>query len=75
MGISERFQSHLKSGHTTLARCWQVVRNDGEILGFTDHDQDLAFADTVFKADTGLTAQVLSRARGCRWITPRPWGL
>lgn len=64
MGISERFQSHLESGHTTLARCWQVVRNDGEILGFTDHDQDLAFADTVFKADTGLTAQVLEQSMG-----------
>ena len=57
MGISERFQAHLESGHTTLARCWQVVRSDGEILGFTDHDRDLVFADTVCKADTGLRAQ------------------
>ena len=64
MGISERFQAHLESGHTTLARCWQVVRADGEILGFTDHDEDMAFADTVFKADTGLTAQVLEQSTG-----------
>lgn len=64
MGVSERFQAHLDSGHTTLARCWQLVRSDGEILGFTDHDRDLAFAGTVFKADTGLTAQALEQSTG-----------
>ena len=64
MGISDRFQAHLNSGHTTLARCWQVVRKDGEILGFTDHDRDLSFLDTVFKADTGLTARVLEQSTG-----------
>lgn len=64
MGISERFQTHLDSGHTTLARCWQIVRSDGLVLGFTDHDRDLRFLDTVFKADTGLSAQVLEQATG-----------
>jgi uncharacterized phage protein (TIGR02218 family) len=64
MAIPEQLQTHLDSGHTTLARCWQVVRNDGVVLGFTDHDRDVSFEGTVFKADTGLTAQVLEQSTG-----------
>ena len=48
MAISEDFQAHLATGLTTLARCWRVVRTDGETLGFTDHDLDLAFEDMRF---------------------------
>ncbi len=64
MGISETFQTHLNSGATTLARCWQIERRDGVILGFTDHDRPLRFADTEFRADSGLTALALSQAAG-----------
>lgn len=62
--VDADFQAHLDGGHTTLARCWQVLRRDGEIMGFTDHDCDLAFADTVFRAGSGLTALALSQAAG-----------
>lgn len=64
MGVSEDFSAHLKTGHTSVARCWQLERQDGQILGFTDHDRDLTFLDTVFKADTGLTAQILEQSTG-----------
>ena len=64
MGISQNFQTHLDSGTTTLARCWQIARRDGMVLGFTDHDLDLSFAGTLFKAGTGLTAQTLEQATG-----------
>ena len=64
MGISQSFQTHLDSGTTTLARCWQIARRDGMVLGFTDHDLDLSFAGTLFKAGTGLTAQTLEQATG-----------
>ncbi|GAA6207815.1 DUF2163 domain-containing protein [Cognatishimia sp. WU-CL00825] len=64
MGISADFQTHLDGGHTTLARCWQILRKDGVLLGFTDHDNDLNFADTVFRADTGLTALALDQSTG-----------
>ncbi len=62
--VDEVLQAHLDTGHTTLARCWQIVRRDGEIMGFTDHDCDLDFADTVFRAGSGLTAMALSQAAG-----------
>ena len=64
MGISQSFQTHLDSGTTTLARCWQIARRDGMVLGFTDHDLDLSFAGTLFRAGTGLTAQTLEQATG-----------
>ena len=64
MGVSERFQAHLSSGHTTLARCWQVVRKDGVVLGFTDHDRDLSFDGVTYRADTGLSALSLAQSTG-----------
>lgn len=64
MAVSESLAAHLATGHTTLARCWRLERQDGVVLGFTDHDRDLFFEETVFRADTGLTAQVLSQGAG-----------
>jgi len=33
-----------------------VTRRDGVVLGFTEHDHDLAFDDTVFRAASGFAA-------------------
>lgn len=46
------------------AQCWRLVRRDGQVLGFTDHDTDLAFEGTVFRATTGWTARALSQTTG-----------
>lgn len=64
MGISTEFQQHLAGGLTTLARCWRVERKDGRVFGFNDHDGDLAFEDTEFLADSGLTAFALEQGTG-----------
>lgn len=47
---------HLASGTTTLCSCWQVERADANVLGFTDHDQDIDFGGVVHEAATGLQA-------------------
>lgn len=39
----------------SAAYCWRVDRADGVILGFTSHDQDLAFDGVVYEAATGFT--------------------
>lgn len=49
---------------TTRARAWRLARADGLVLGFTDHDRDLAFEGTVFRAGAGLTAKALVQATG-----------
>ena len=48
-------QADLDSGTTTLCTCWKLVRRDGTVLGFTDHDRDVTFDSLVFKAATGMT--------------------
>ena len=61
---AEQLYAHLKSGLTTVARCWKVERRDGVVLGFTDHDRDLSFDGINFNAETGLTAAALQQTTG-----------
>jgi len=49
---------------TTRARAWALVRRDGVVMGFTDHDRDLAFDGVVFRARTGMTARAIVQATG-----------
>lgn len=46
----------LSAGATTLCRCWRLTRTDGAVLGFTNHDRDLAIAGTLYEAASGLEA-------------------
>ena len=57
-------QSHLATGATTLCWCWRITRNDGETLGFTDHDRDVSFDGTSFEAATGFTATEIAGSIG-----------
>lgn len=52
------------SAATTYCRAWQITRNDGIALGFTDHDLPLTFNDVTFRPDCGLTASALQSATG-----------
>jgi uncharacterized phage protein (TIGR02218 family) len=54
--IPPALQTKLSSGVTTLCRCWVVTRRDGVMLGFTDHDEDIALGAVTCRAATGLTA-------------------
>lgn len=60
--------AHFAGGATTLCRCWSLTRNDGLVLGFTDHDRDLAFDGVGFAStialDTAETASELGFAIG-----------
>jgi uncharacterized phage protein (TIGR02218 family) len=55
---------HLATGATTLAWCWRVVRRDGAVFGFTDHDRDLAFEGVTFRAGEGWSAGEAERGLG-----------
>ncbi len=56
--------ARLGEGATTLCRCWRLTRADGGVLGFTDHDRDLAFDGTLFAARSGLEAADATAALG-----------
>ncbi len=57
--ISTDLAAHLALACTTLAELWKVKRQDGTILGFTNHDQDITYndgTDTVtYEASGGYT--------------------
>lgn len=57
-------QAHLEGGATNVARAWAVLRSDGVVLGFTDHDRDLEFDGIVFRAASGMTARALAQTTG-----------
>ncbi|KAB7616073.1 DUF2163 domain-containing protein [Amylibacter sp. SFDW26] len=63
-GIPEALKAHVKSGVTSLCRCWILVRSDGERMGFTDHDCGLSFEETEFIPTTGMDAAALERSTG-----------
>lgn len=62
--VSQELNAHLGAGATSLARCWRIRRRDGVVMGFTDHDQDLAFDGQIYEASTGMDAQALDMSTG-----------
>jgi uncharacterized phage protein (TIGR02218 family) len=62
--IAPDFQEHLASGATTLCWCWRLTRRDGAVLGFTDHDEPVAFASQSYAAATGFTASEVQSTLG-----------
>ncbi len=65
-----QMQDHLLSGTTSLCRCWKLRRNDGLVLGFTDHDRPISldglacepasgFEGTEMEASVGLNVDNL----------------
>lgn len=62
--LSSELDAHLASGATTLCWCWRLTRGDGQKLGFTDHDRDVAFDGTIFEAAAGFTASEIRDSVG-----------
>lgn len=62
--IPAELAAHLAGGVTSLCRCWRLVRRDGAVMGFTDHDRDVSFGNTLFRANTGLEAAEATQELG-----------
>jgi len=62
--IDPSLAMHLGCDATTLCHAWRVTRRDGVVLGFTEHDHDLAFADTSFTAASGFSASATEEEAG-----------
>ncbi len=57
-------QARLDGGATTLCRCWRITRADGVALGFTDHDEAVAFDGVAHEAAAGLDGAAVESATG-----------
>ena len=56
--------AHLKTGHTHVCQCWAIHRDDGVVMGFTDHDLPLTFEGITFAADSGMSARAIAQGTG-----------
>ena len=62
--LPEALKAHIATGETTLCRAWRLTRQDGAVLGFTEHDHALDFAGTTFEAASGFAATEARVASG-----------
>ena len=53
--LSAAMAARLAATATTLATCFRLVRRDGIVMGFTDHDRPITLAGLVYEAASGLT--------------------
>lgn len=58
--ISGSLSTHLDGEVTTLCTCWRIVRTDGEIFTFTDHDKDLVISGETYIAGSGYNRTALT---------------
>lgn len=54
----------LASGCTTLCRCIRLIRTDGDMMGFTDHDAPIEVDGSTFLPTDGFEASQESAALG-----------
>lgn len=64
LALTAAMQAKLNARATTFCHCWRLARHDGGVMGFTDHDRDIAFNGVTFRANTGLTASQLENGVG-----------
>lgn len=62
--ISAGLAAHLAADTTSLCHCWRITRRDGTVLGFTEHDHDLSFGGTDYRAASGFAASESEMATG-----------
>ncbi|PVM90760.1 baseplate hub domain-containing protein [Caulobacter endophyticus] len=54
--VDAALAARIESGAAGLCHAWVLTRLDGTVLGFTDHDRDLAVAGVACRAASGWTA-------------------
>lgn len=69
------FAAHVAQGETTLCHCWKLVRRDGVVLGFTDHDLALSFGGTDFVPAHGLDGGEVPARLGAQVTTSEVLGV
>ncbi|WP_339757737.1 DUF2163 domain-containing protein [uncultured Hoeflea sp.] len=62
--LPESLATHLEQTSTTTCHAWRLIRTDGLVLGFTEHDHDLEFDGVVFSAATGFRASEVETGLG-----------
>lgn len=53
--LSAALQTHFAQQTTSIVTCWRATRTDGQVFGFTNHDQDVDFGGVIYYAKGGYT--------------------
>jgi uncharacterized phage protein (TIGR02218 family) len=53
-------QTHIAGETLTLATLWRIVRRDGAIFTFTDHDRDIVYGGETYLAPVGYRRAAIS---------------
>lgn len=72
--VPDALASHLAQAETT-ARCWRIVRQDGVVLGFTEHDRALDVAGTTCEPTHGLDGSEVPARLGAQVETGEVLGI
>lgn len=62
--IPDEMAARIESGAAGLCHAWVLTRADGAVMGFTDHDRDLALDGVVCRAASGWTVGAAESAVG-----------
>lgn len=73
--IGAGLAAHLAQSDTTTAHCWRIVRSDGVVLGFTDHDVELSVGGTVCRPAHGLESGEVPARLGAQVETGEVLGI
>jgi uncharacterized phage protein (TIGR02218 family) len=73
--VPENLAAHLAQGETTTAQCWRIIRKDGVVLGFTDHDRALAVDGTICAPVSGLDGAEVPTRLGAQVETGEVLGI
>ncbi|MGV8855328.1 MAG: DUF2163 domain-containing protein [Devosia sp.] len=69
------FAAHIVQDATTLCACWKLIRSDGVVLGFTDHDRTLRFDGTDYIPASGLDGGEVPARLGAQVDTSQVLGV
>lgn len=60
--ISDALKTHLQGTTLTICTLWQVTLQNGTVLGFTDHDQNIIYSGVTYLAASGYSKSALANA-------------
>ena len=62
--VTAVLSAHMSQSTVSMVTCWKIVRTDGQVLGFTDHVEDIVVSGLNYEAESGYTPTSLeSNAR------------
>lgn len=60
--LSPALLAHYQNSLQTMTRCIKIERQDGHVLGFTEHDRDLVFEKVLYRSAAGMSSTAIQNS-------------